>query len=263
MTQGFHEVLVSAHRCGSGSFPSTNENSLEAMEASIVAGVDLVEFDVWSHLGQFVIAHDSPQQDPDEEMLDLESVLSALAGRALGHIDIKCERAQSGEHYDRWDNVRLAQEPEVRIAELAMDMLGPRSFILTSLEDESIRILDEWRRRDPARLGVKLGLSLGRDLSEVPRSRRLRTRLSELFPSSRFTRCGADLVVANKTLARWSLLRFAQRSGLPVLVWTVDEPAEQKRFLSDPRVWAITTNKPVEALALRKGIDRSTSDKRH
>lgn len=255
-------MLVSAHRCGSGSFPATEENSLEAMESSIGAGVDLVEFDVWSYVGRFVIAHDSPEQDPYEEMLDLELVLSALAGRALGHIDIKCERAQSGEHYDRWNDARLAREPEVRIAEMAMEILGPGNFILTSLEDESIRILDEWRRRGPARLSVKLGLSLGRDLTDLPRSRRLGTRLSELFPSSRFARCGADLVVANKTLARWSLLRFAQRSGLPVLVWTVDEPAEQKRFLSDPRVWAITTNKPVQALALRKGIDRTAHDER-
>jgi len=79
------EVLVSAHRMGSGGDRS-RENSLEALEAAVGLGVDFVEFDVWRREdGTFVVAHDREH----DTGLEYDAVLAALAGHAGAHIDLK------------------------------------------------------------------------------------------------------------------------------------------------------------------------------
>ena len=40
-------------------------------------------------------------------------------------------------------------------------------------------------------------------------------------------------------------------AGRPVWIWTVDDPRSMERFMSDPRVEAIVTNRPDIALELR------------
>jgi glycerophosphoryl diester phosphodiesterase len=50
------------------------------------------------------------------------------------------------------------------------------------------------------------------------------------------------------------LLRLACRTGLPVLVWTVDSRRELERFCSDSRVWMVTTDYPERAPVLRPRV---------
>ena len=75
--------------------------------------------------------------------------------------------------------------------------------------------------------------------------------LEELFPGGRLRRSDATLIVCQKDLARAWIARWARRRRLPLLVWTVDEPAELRRWLADSRTWAVTTDHPRTALALR------------
>jgi glycerophosphoryl diester phosphodiesterase len=79
-----------------------------------------------------------------------------------------------------------------------------------------------------------------------------RERLSELFPDRRLTRCGADFVAVHRQLARLTVLRHCARTHMPAWVWTVDEEPAIAKFMSDPRVTTIITNRPDIALRLRR-----------
>src|ERR1700755_1555 len=84
-------------------------------------------------------------------------VMAMIGGEARGHLDRKDTGGKE------------------QVAEMALDVLGAGNFVVTTLEDRSVAAI---KARFPA---VPVGLSLGRDLDEVPRSRRAATRLSELL----------------------------------------------------------------------------------
>jgi glycerophosphoryl diester phosphodiesterase len=120
------------------------------------------------------------------------------------------------------------------------------------LEDVSILAVRRWS--ESAGIALLVGLSLGRGLSGASWAEGIRVRLSELSPGRRMRESRANLVVVNKTLAAYGVLRWAKRHDVPTLVWTVDAPDELRKFLRDPRVWMVTTNYPSRALALRSGV---------
>jgi glycerophosphoryl diester phosphodiesterase len=64
--------------------------------------------------------------------------------------------------------------------------------------------------------GVPAALSLGRDLAEVPRT-------------------------------RWAATRYGE-------LWTVDDDAGIRRWLTDPRVTVLITNRPADAMAGRASL---------
>jgi glycerophosphoryl diester phosphodiesterase len=79
-----------------------------------------------------------------------------------------------------------------------------------------------------------------------------RVRLSELFPHRRLQRCHADFVAAHAQLARAGVLSYCVRRRMPAWVWTVDQEVEIGRFLRDPRVAVLITNRPDIALRLSR-----------
>ena len=131
---------------------------------------------------------------------------------------------------------------------MALDILGPGNFVVTTLEDRSVAAI---KARFPA---VPAALSLGRDLDEVPRARRAATRLSELFPMRRLRACRADWVAVHRRLAAAGVLAQCHRAGIKAMVWTVDEDAEIRRWLADRRVTVLITNRPADAVALRASL---------
>jgi glycerophosphoryl diester phosphodiesterase len=164
------------------------------------------------------------------EVPRVADVMTLIAGKATGHLDLKDTGG------------------EEKAVEMALDILGPGNFVVTTLEDESVAAI---KARFPE---VPAALSLGRDLNEVPRSRRAATRLSELFPMARLRACRADWAAVNHRLARAGVLRQCHRAGLKTMIWTVDDDAEIKRWLADPRVTVLITNRPADAVALRTGL---------
>ena len=66
-------------------------------------------------------------------------------------------------------------------------------------------------------------------------------------------------MAAHFALALVRLSRWTTHIGVPLLVWTVDKPWLQKRFLHDRRIWMITTNHPARAVALRDGAPLTRS----
>jgi glycerophosphoryl diester phosphodiesterase len=237
-------ALVSAHRGGSGD-ARTAQNTVAAFEAAIAVGCDYVEFDVrLTADGTPVIFHDDGLEAGEtlrsiarhrlDELADvapltLDRVLDVVAGRIKAHVDLKV----------RSDDLRLTQQVVAR--------LGAENVVITTAEDSSVRRIRRWSQVHAP--GLLVGLSSSpRSWDGIAWKRRL-VRLEAAFPRTRVRLSRANLVVSHKTVARLTLRSYARRRGLPLLVWTVDRPAELARWMNDPDVWMVTTNYPERAVA--------------
>jgi glycerophosphoryl diester phosphodiesterase len=249
------EVLLSAHRCGAGG-DKDRENTREALERALDLGVEYVEFDVHrSSDGELLLHHDDWIQVDGQKrwvrestlaqfqatrphVLRYDEVLEILAGRAKAHIDLKFT-SPGGVH-------------EVAAVQRAVEVLGPEHLVVTTLDDRSVRAVREWS--DAAGVPLLAGLSLGRRVRGLPLRAALRIRLSELFPRLRYRASLANVMVANHTLARYGVARFARKRGLPLLVWTIDTEKSLRYWLKPGRAWLVTTNHPDLALSVRGSL---------
>ncbi|GGR53240.1 glycerophosphoryl diester phosphodiesterase [Nocardioides luteus] len=248
-------ALLSAHRAAARQ-SGNRDNSWESLLEAVRMEVEYVEFDVHrTRDGELVLHHDGHIRDRFGRRLKIENrtyaALSRLAPFRLvryrealellaahgkhAHIDLKFA-SPSGHLGMAW---------EIDAAEIALEVME-KSFILTTMVDESVRALRDWAdRRSPSTL---VGLSLGGvDLRHHP-LKLLRLKLSEFFPGGRIRRCRSNLVVVEQRLADVWLLRWAHRRDLKVLVWTVDNPGRLRRLINDSRVWMVTSNHPSRAL---------------
>ena len=175
-------------------------------------------------------------------MLRYEQVLEALAGRARAHVDLKFTSPDAAYGHP-------ASTHEALATALAVERLGADNLIVTTLDDHAVRAVRDWADQHGVELLV--GLSLGRSVVGLPWHRQLRIRISELLPRLRYLESRANLVVANHTLARAGVARFARRRGLPLLVWTVDTPGSLRYWMRPGRAWLVTTNYPQTALEIR------------
>ena len=235
-----HVVAISAHKGGSENGPG---GTLDAYAKAAATGAEYVEFDIRpTGDGELVVFHDAHTRQGAAlaatsyaricelagfEVPRVADVMRLIAGKAIGHLDLKAVGA------------------EEEAVEMALDILGPGNFVVTSLEDESVAAI---KARFP---GVPAALSLGRDLKTVPRSKWAQTRLGELFPIRRIRACGADWAAVNRQLAAAGVLAQCHRHGITTMIWTVDEDKEIMRWLADPRVAVLITNRPAHAVALR------------
>lgn len=215
-------TLVSAHRC----------LSREDIEAAVALGADYVEFDVQRCADGTLVLHHDPVDVAPADAVPYAEALDLLAGRARAHLDLKFIGG------------------EVPVVAQAVERLGTDHLVVTTLEDEGVRVVRAWADAEDHDLLV--GLSLGRGLRDIPVLHAIRVRLSELFPHVRYRRAGANVVVAHHWLARLGLRRFARRHRLPLLVWTVDTPRAQAYWMRPGRAWLVTTNHPDLALRLRR-----------
>ncbi|HXC78015.1 MAG TPA: glycerophosphodiester phosphodiesterase [Candidatus Acidoferrum sp.] len=232
--------LISAHR---GSCGIEGLAAADRYDRAIALGVDYVELDVRrSADGLFINYHDGVtpsgrttkrlaysdlKAELGDELLTLAELLEVVAGRVGLHVDLK-------EPGDEAGVVRL----------LLAHKTGAR-FVVTTGEVESIRAIKEMYPE------VQAGLTLGTDMKDARVWATMTERLAELFPGPRLKRSNADFVAAHQQLARLRLIRYSQRKRLPVWVWTVDETQEIERFMRDPRVATLVTNRPDVALGFR------------
>jgi len=165
----------------------------------------------------------------------MDQVMALLAGRLIGHLDLK----ETGY--------------EESVVALASSVLGPGNFVVTTLEDTSVATI---KRAFP---GVRTALSLGRSLRGVPRRQWAAVRHSELFPLPRIRACGADWVAVNYRIARLGVAGACHRSGIGIMVWTVDQDPLIDQFLQDQRIDVLITNRPDHAARRRAdlGVDVS------
>ena len=232
--------LISAHRgrCGVEGL-----SAAERYRRAIDLGVDFVEFDVRRTADGADIVYHDPRTPSSRSIsnLSLEEVKTELGSEVLTlHELLDIAKGPVGLHID------LKQVGyEADIVSLALEHRNESQFVITSLEDVSIRTIKEQFPQ------VRAGLSLGRVVDGLPVWRRLTVRLSELFPGRRLRRCHADFVAVHEQLARLRVLRFSARKRIPAWVWPVDDEVEMARFLADSRVATLITNRPDLALRLR------------
>jgi glycerophosphoryl diester phosphodiesterase len=255
--------LLSAHRGGPGP-DASRENTLEAMLEAATLECEYVEFDVQRcRGGVHVLYHDDFVLDGRRRIpirsltfeefakladtyLLLDQALEIFRDRKKVHLDLKFLS-------DPDDGGDEGHGHEVALIAHVIDVMGAENLLVTTLEDASVRAVRSWSRsRYP---GLLVGLSLGRGVSGLGPWGAVRTRMSEAFPGRRLRYCDANLVVCEKTLARFWIATWTRRHGMPLLVWTVDSPRELRRWLRDSRAWLVTTNYPRRALAIRHELE--------
>lgn len=154
--------------------------------------------------------------------------LGLIAGRAIGHLDLK----------------EAGYEDEV--VALALEILGPRGFVVTTTQSASIAHI---RRRFPA---VVTALSLGHAADQARRLARIRSAGRDAI--RRVQACGAHGLAVNHRLTGGDVLSACAARGIPCMVWTVNDDAQMARFLADDRVAVLVTDRPLRALRLRAGL---------
>jgi glycerophosphoryl diester phosphodiesterase len=87
-------------------------------------------------------------------------------------------------------------------------------------------------------------LSVGRSFWE-------RGAAGDLLPTAKIRACGADWVALNYRLAQMGVLRQCAAAGFPAMIWTVNADRDLRRFLKDPRVAVLITDRPADALRMR------------
>ena len=219
--------LVVGHRGARGSAP---ENSAAALEAAVTARADFVEFDVSPGLW---IAHSPEEQHADA--LTLDQALELLAPHGIGlHVDVKVP----------------GYEAEVAGALERHGVTG-RTYI-SSAWPGSVRTF--------ARVAPRLERAIGypRDrygLSRIPAPRAVaaagaaavRAAMGVRIPVL-LRRSHATALSIHHAFCSPAAVAAAHRLGVPVLVWTVNDPAEMIRF-AGLGVDGIVTDDPQIAVA--------------
>jgi glycerophosphoryl diester phosphodiesterase len=219
-------VLVSAHRGGAGD--DGVQNSLEAVEAAIDLGCDFVEVDLRrDRHARLVVSHDAPGDDS----APFDAVVDLVAGRAGLHLDLKIT------------------EGALEVVDAVVDRIGVGNLVVTSADDGLVRALVT--RAEERGSGLLVGLSTSRRPA-AGRIDRWWTHVASWFPRTRMRLSGATVVASHHVLARRWLRTWARRRGLPLLVWTVDDPVALGFWVNDPDTWMVTTNHPARALEARR-----------
>jgi glycerophosphoryl diester phosphodiesterase len=231
-------TLVIAHR---GASTEAAENSLEAFEAAIQVGSDLIEFDV--------------RRTRDDQLIAFHD--ATIGGHLVGQLTREEIHLQTGSKPPLLNDVldvtkgRVGLDVELkedgytgRVLKAVGERFEPEQLVITSFIDS---VVAETKRLTPA---ITTGLLVGRARPE----HRLRTRLSELFPARRARACRADFIAMHFGLADLRALARADRAGFPTYIWTVNDDDRLRRYLIDPRVRAVITDVPRRALELRREV---------
>ena len=152
-----------------------------------------------------------------------------------GVIVISHDELQPGDNHVTFDEVLNAaagriglqldlKQPgyELELVRSALDRLPPEKIVVTTEMDESIHLIKD---RFPE---VRVGLT-----------------------SERVEPGPADFIALDQQYASDDALATAERYGIKVWVWTVDDRRLMERFVNDRRVEGLITNRPDVALKLR------------
>jgi glycerophosphoryl diester phosphodiesterase len=225
--------LVVGHRGAPADAP---ENTLDGFRAAAVLGVDLIEFDVLPLPGgPIVVAHSLGEVAPGQ--LSFADALTWFAAEApdVGlHVDFKgSERVE--------DVVELLTRHGVD-ERAVLSSASPSVLHAAGLVSSGLRVALTYpddrfgiARRRFTRPVIEVGLEA------------LRTLLPRRLPGLvRRHRAGA-LMLQHRVVSRAAVSR-AHALGVPVLAWTVDDPADVERVV-DAGVDGVITNDPRNLLA--------------
>ena len=214
--------LVIGHRGAAALAP---ENTLASLAAAVYAGADLVEFDVGAGL---MLGHSAEEMPVDAVSLD--EALEFLAAHGVGaHVDVKA----------------LGIEPQV-VEALHRHGLTERAVVSAALA-KSVRAFAVIAPDIPRAIGYPYdrhgaaGIRWPKAIT-VPAAGALRSamplRLPLLLRTSR-----ATVASLHSRLVSPAVVRAAHARRVPVLAWTVNDPALVERLVA-AGVDAIVTDNP-------------------
>jgi glycerophosphoryl diester phosphodiesterase len=231
---------ISAHRGGSENAPG---GTYGAYRGALEAGAEYVEIDVRRTSDGTLVACHRRRAGWGRAVVSLSyarlcdlagfevprlaEVLQLLAGRAIGHLDLKeagCAAEAVG---------------------YAAEVLGPAGFMVTTRDGT---LAASVKRRVPA---VAVGVTIGGDFAETAgfalrqASGRRLGRLDPVLAAQ------GDWAVMHRRLAHTALLEDCRRRGIKTMVWTVNGDRALARWLADRGVDVVVTDRPGRALALR------------
>jgi glycerophosphoryl diester phosphodiesterase len=221
--------LVIAHR---GDSAHAVDNSLDAFEKAIGAGADAIELDVRrAREGKLIAFHDA-----EVAGARVARLTPAEIGERTGHVPPLLDHVLALAQGRVGVHVELKEDGYVADALAAIEArLRPGEVLVTSFLDG---VVAQVKRLAP----------------DLPAG--LVTELWDRFAIRRARACGADELVLAWRLDRLGALDEASAAGLPVSVWTVNDDEHLRRYLADPRVRAVITDRPGRAVQLRAGAAR-------
>ena len=214
------------------------ENSLEAFEAAIALGVDMIELDVRRTAdGHLVVLHDARVKRVPTSSLRYEA-LQAMGARSLppllddvlaltkGRIALNLELKERG-YVD--DTIALLRP------------FGLERCLLSSFLDDVV--LEAKTLAPELRTGLLIAAGF-------------RKAFTLRLGASR-----ADCLGLHRRLATASALASAAAARVPCVIWTVNAPQAIDRYLAHPAVEGVVTDRPALALERRNLlIARQTSE---
>lgn len=169
------------------------------------------------------------------EVPRVAEVMQLLAGRAVGHLDLK---------EADWADAVVGH---------AVEVLGPAGVIVTTGDDAVVAAL---KRCFPA---VPVGLAIGGDVAQTARFTVRRVQRRGLSRLDRVAAGPADWAVVHHRLARTGVLAECRMRGIKTMVWTVNGDKELSRWLASPCVDVLVTDRPARAITLRGRRGQQTS----
>ena len=250
------EVLRIGHRGAAALAP---ENTLRAFRAAVATGVDLIEFDVLDlRHGPLVLAHSDHLDEVShgavsgrvrdrtlEQLREVAPELPTLDEALAYFVE---EAPGTGLHVDLKLKTRLDELGRA----LRHHGLEERT-VVSGVHVQSLRAV---ARAAP---NVRVGITYPEDRLSISRKPYLWPIVSLGLTSLRASipfrlprlarRAGASAVMLQHRLVTASSVERAHAAGLPVLAWTVDEPADLQRVVAagvdgvitnDPRIFVAT-----------------------
>jgi glycerophosphoryl diester phosphodiesterase len=223
--------LVIAHRgaWGPAAPNAPAENTLEAFEAAIALGADMIELDVRrTRDGQLVVFHDARVKTAPTSSLSYEELktrhtktrpplLTEVLARTKDRIALNLEIKEAG--YIE-ETIALLRQYD------------PEQYLVSSFRDAVVR---EAKTLAPQ---LRTGLLVGTGFRRALTIRRPATR--------------ADCLVLHRRLADPAALAKAAAAGVPCVIWTVNAPRALDRYLGHSAVAGVITDKPALALERRE-----------
>ncbi|MGN6872595.1 MAG: glycerophosphodiester phosphodiesterase [Solirubrobacteraceae bacterium] len=226
--------LVIAHRgaWGAATPNAPAENTLEAFEAAIALGVDMIEFDVRrTRDGQLVVFHDARVKTVPTSSLPYDALRTKHAkSKPPLLVDVL-----------KLTKDRIALNLEVKETGYVEDTIallrpfGLERCLVSSFLDDVVR---EAKTFAPE---IRTGLLVGTGF---------RRALTIRLPAA-----NADCLVLHRRLADAAALARAAAAGVPCVIWTVNTSRALDRYLGHAAVEGVITDRPALALERRAAMN--------
>jgi len=238
---------IVAHR---GDHTHVEENTLAAFAAAIEGGADGIELDVRrSRDGIPLVFHDA----------ELEG--QPLAALTWAEIRARKPTIPSLEEALLYVRGRIALDIELKeagyeeqILALIDNLLTPAECVLTSFLPQVVGRLKELLRRGGPHHPFRVGLLV----EAQPRGEEKGSLLAYC------REVGADFLAPHYTWLDSSLLAAAAQVGIPLYVWTVNDPEVMafclRLSVGDPVVQGLITDRPQLALQIRRQLWMAAED---